>query len=695
MTDDISTPYADAAWTYRHAGYLGVIPLGFRPRMKSPPPEGYTGWAGVDPSGADVQAWIDGREGKRNIGWHIPRGYVGVDVDAYHGGAESLAKLEKAVGTPLPRTWTSTARGADSVSRHHFYRATLPEGRTWRDHPGDGIDSLHIGHRYAMVWPSVNPDADNAEVCWYDPDGELYEDVPDPTWFAVMPPAWVAELSQDGVPLEGTGASDVETMSVIERMRTGPPCPRVAHHLAKELDRITAAAAGKGSLHDPGQLYPLVAYGIEGHAGVREALSAHQRAYVQARSDGRGDTEAVGDADWWRQTRGAVGKKLHATGGAITAMCDCATETEAPVEAAVEADIDPVDALLACFLDRDALDRIPPPRPLIQDLLDLDSESWIIGAPGGFKSFVALDQACHVSAGKPWRGRAVTQGNVLYVVAEGAKSLTLRVRAWEETYGHRVENVRFLPKPVQVKDGDTDRTGKPGHAWRVLVEAARRIRPVLVILDTQARITVGLEENSNTSMGVLVEAVRLLKEATGACVLVVHHTGRNGEDARGASALDGAQDTEIRVDRPDKGREMLTAVISIDKQKDGAEDDTWPITMRVVELGTDPATGRRLSSLALEPWDPFAAPPPRPEPEWDMNLTMNQSDVLLAMRKIANHERGATGPEIRMSGDEIRAERGERKFTRTGLYVARDALVDKKLIVVQGSRWYLAEHLND
>lgn len=681
--DNSVRPYADAAWTYRHAGYLGVIPIGTRPLMKSPPPSGYTGWAGVDPSGADVQTWVDGREGGRNIGWHIPRGYVGVDVDDYHGGGDSLAKLVRHVGVPLPRTWTSTARGADSVTRHYFYRATLAEGRTWRDHPGDGIDSLHVGHRYAMVWPSRNPDVGNAEVCWYDPDGELYEGVPDLAWFAELDPAWIAELSQDGVPLEGAGASDAETMDVIERMRVGPPCPRVATHLAKELDRIAAAAAGKGSLHDPGQLYPLVAYGIEGHAGVRVALSTHQRAYVQARSDGRGDTEAVGDADWWRQTRGAVGKKLHATGGAIQSMCGCANE--APE---VEEQLDPVDALLASLLDRDALDLIPLPQPLIKDVLDLDSESWIIGAPGGFKTFVALDWAFHVSAGKPWRGREVQQGLVLYVVAEGAKSLTLRVRAWEQTYDQRVEHVLFLPRPVQVKDGDTERTGRPGKEWRVLVEAARRLKPVMIILDTQARITVGLEENSNTSMGVLVEAVRALKEATGACVLVVHHTGRNGEDARGASALDGAQDTEIRVDRPDKNRSDLTAEISTDKQKDGSEDDHWPITMRVVDLGE----GR--SSLALEPWDPFAVPTVR-EPEWDMNLTMNQSDVMAAMRKIADHDRGATCPEIRMSGDEIRAERGVPKFTRTGLYVARDALHEKGLIVIEGTRWYLPEHVSE
>lgn len=683
MLNDNSTPYASAAWQYRMAGYAGVIPIGRGPAQKAPPPTGFTGWAGIDPSGADVQTWCDGSQGGRNIAWHLPYGWVAVDVDAYHRGAESLAKLVDKIGAPLPPTWTSTARGAGSVSRHYFFRAAVPEGRTWRDHPGDGIDMLHVGHRYAMIWPSVNPET-GTEVTWYDPDGEVYEGVPDPAGFTVLPDDWTAELSQEGTPLEGVGATDRVTAGALERMRPGPACPRVTAQLDRERDRITKAAAGQGSLHEPGALYPLVAYGLEGHAGVREALSAHQAAYVKARSDGRGETEAVGDADWWRQVRGAVGKRLH-LGTGLAAECGCATE-EPPPEGPAEVTVDPVDALLARMLDRDALDHIPPPVPLIKGVLELASESWIIGAPGGFKSFVALDWAAHVALGLPWRGRGVTQGLVVYVAAEGAKGVPQRVRAWEATYGQRIEQVRFLPEPVQVKDGETDKTGRPGREWRVLVEACRRLQPVLIVLDTQARITVGIEENSNTAMGILIEAVRTLKVATGACVLVVHHTGRNGEDARGASALDGAQDTEVRVDRPEgKGRELLTAVISLDKQKDGDESARFDVQLQVVRLSADS------SSLALAPWDPFYAPAVV-EPDWDANLTENQTSVFLAMVKVGNHERGATGAEVARAADEMRTQRGVPKLHKTSFYAARNALAEKDLIILQGPRWYMPEY---
>jgi hypothetical protein len=352
-------------------------------------------------------------------------------------------------------------------------------------------------------------------------------------------------------------------------------------------------------------------------------------------------------------------------------------------DSAPEPAVDAVDALLSRMLDRDALDKIPAPKPLIRDVLDLDSESWVIGAPGGFKSFVALDWACHVATGQEWRGKPVTAGRVVYVAAEGQKGIPLRVRAWEAMYGRRVENVLFLPEPVQVADT---------ASWRVLVQACRRLEPVLIVLDTQARITVGLDENSNGQMNVLTEAVRSLKAATRACVLVVHHTGRNGEDARGASAIDGAQDTEIKVKRPDaKGaRAALTATISTDKQKDGDESVRFDVQLQVMDLGTDPETGRPLTSLALKPQDLFAEPV-RNEPDWTANLTENQVDVMQAMRA-ASDETGATRAQVRKWVKDHRTVQGRPDMPETSYDSAVRDLVKKELIIRQSGRIVLAEY---
>lgn len=373
----------------------------------------------------------------------------------------------------------------------------------------------------------------------------------------------------------------------------------------------------------------------------------------------------------------------HPTSG-VTATTDDAVDPvdglmfDVPVPEAV----DPVDALLARMLDRDALENIPPPKPLIRDMLDLDSESWIIGAPGGFKSFVALDWACHVGLGLPWRGKATHHGDVVYVAAEGAKGLPLRVRAWEATYGHRVAGVKFLPMPIQVSDVE---------GWRNLVVACGRLKPVMIVLDTQARITVGLEENSAKDMGVMIDAVRRLKAATGACVLVVHHTGRNGGDARGSSALDGAQDTEIRVERPTAKAEraQLTATISTDKQKDGDESAEFEIRLQVVDLGEDPENQRPLTSLAIMPDNPFAQPLARPEPDHIANLVPNQQDLLEALREHANHENGALAAELIVF---VKESKG-RVIKRGSAGSALTALVDGGHVVRHGLRYVLPEYM--
>lgn len=240
----------------------------------------------------------------------------------------------------------------------------------------------------------------------------------------------------------------------------------------------------------------------------------------------------------------------------------------------------------------------PPPKPLVWGLLDLDTEAWMIGEPGSLKSFVALDLAGAVGAGREWQGHRVRQANVLVVAAEGGGGMVLRTRAYVKVHGG-MPGVTFLPYPVQVSSNDGQ--------WDALVQLATELDPGLIIIDTQARVSVGLEENSAKDMGIVIDAVGKLKRATGACVLVIHHIGRNGRDARGSSALDGAQDSELKVIR-DEPRSALACHLVQDKQKDMSEDggrEGLPLRFRVIDLGADPETGRELSSLVLMDQDVY------------------------------------------------------------------------------------------
>ena len=77
------------------------------------------------------------------------------------------------------------------------------------------------------------------------------------------------------------------------------------------------------------------------------------------------------------------------------------------------------------------------------------------------------------------------------------------------------------------------------------------------VIDTQARVTVGADENSAVDMGHLVVAADKVRAATGACVLFLHHEARAGENMRGSTALEGAAATLLRVAK-DGSRVELT-----------------------------------------------------------------------------------------------------------------------------------------
>ena len=266
------------------------------------------------------------------------------------------------------------------------------------------------------------------------------------------------------------------------------------------------------------------------------------------------------------------------------------------LEEALEAGVpaDEVSALLAEMLPPSAAAQRLPPRYMVKGLLTYDSAAWLIGGPGSKKSFVALDLAAHVALGLPWQGRRVNKGIVVIIAGEGAGSIGKRIQAWEKEHGPMPDDaIRILPRPVQA--------GKP-EKWAVLVEACRRLRVVtdesvgiFVIVDTQARSTVGIEENSAKEMGLYVDAVDSIKAVTKGCVLSVHHTGKVGGGTRGSSALDGAQDTRLKMEAV---AGTLDAKLTVAKQKDLEEDAPILLRFKKVDVGVD-ADGEPMDSLVL------------------------------------------------------------------------------------------------
>jgi hypothetical protein len=226
------------------------------------------------------------------------------------------------------------------------------------------------------------------------------------------------------------------------------------------------------------------------------------------------------------------------------------------------------DRLKAALLDTAAVRALPPPDPLIDDYLMRDSLATLYGPSGGGKTFLALDWALHTAVFPWWNGHAVHGGPIIYVIAEGVSGVGIRVDAWTGHHATGLDKghpIHWLPEAVNLTD--------IGQVY-AFAELASELGAALIVFDTLARCIVGADENSAKDMGIVVANLDRIRRTTGACVLVVHHSGKDGTaGARGSSALRAAMDTELEVTDTD-GRTTL----KVTKQKDGPETSPLRLT---------------------------------------------------------------------------------------------------------------------
>ncbi|HYW80506.1 MAG TPA: AAA family ATPase, partial [Thermoguttaceae bacterium] len=70
--------------------------------------------------------------------------------------------------------------------------------------------------------------------------------------------------------------------------------------------------------------------------------------------------------------------------------------------------------------------QMRPPEWLLRGVLERDTFALVFGDPGCGKSFLAIDWACRIATGTPWRGHAVQGGPVVYIAGEGQQGFGRR-----------------------------------------------------------------------------------------------------------------------------------------------------------------------------------------------------------------------------------------------------------------------------
>ena len=96
-------------------------------------------------------------------------------------------------------------------------------------------------------------------------------------------------------------------------------------------------------------------------------------------------------------------------------------------------------------------------------------------------------------------------------------------------------------------------------------------------------------------MGMFIQSIDHLREATGAHVMVIHHIGKDAsKGARGSGSLRAAVDTEIELTRTD---DVVTAEAR--KQRDMPCDGVFSYRLKGVFLGHD-EDGDKVTSAVVE-----------------------------------------------------------------------------------------------
>ena len=168
---------------------------------------------------------------------------------------------------------------------------------------------------------------------------------------------------------------------------------------------------------------------------------------------------------------------------------------------------------------------------IVKHLLAPGDVAAIVGAPGAGKSTLAPFLAYAVAQGRAVFGLRTKPGAVLYAAAEDFSGMRQRVHALKRQLGD-------APAFALVDCGNL----LDADAAAELIEAVRLERSTLVVIDTVGAAWAGMDENDSAGMGAVVATARRIA-ATGAAVLLIHHTAKNGDGTpRGHSVLNGTLD---------------------------------------------------------------------------------------------------------------------------------------------------------
>lgn len=247
-----------------------------------------------------------------------------------------------------------------------------------------------------------------------------------------------------------------------------------------------------------------------------------------------------------------------------------------------------------------------PVEWLVESIIPKRSFVALFAPPASWKSFIALDLAEAIATGREWMGYKIPKkGAVLFISGEGHGGMGARVKACKiQNNSPDGANLYVIRAQINIRSSQEDFDALINAINELIAQIDEPLE--LIILDTLMRMSGGnFNENSSEDMGGFISQTGKLQQIYNCALMVIHHSGKHIKGLRGHSSLLGAVDTELEIQRQDSVINSAdpsvigNAILTVSKQKDGADSIEVGIEIVLVEIGESSLGFETLTSLAI------------------------------------------------------------------------------------------------
>ena len=247
-----------------------------------------------------------------------------------------------------------------------------------------------------------------------------------------------------------------------------------------------------------------------------------------------------------------------------------------------------------------------PVEWLVESIIPKRAFVALYAPPASWKSFIALDLAEAIATGRDWMGYKIPKkGAVLFISGEGHGGMGARVKACKiQNNSPDGANLYVIRAQINIRSSQEDFDALINAINELIAQIDEPLE--IIILDTLMRMSGGnFNENSSEDMGGFISQTGKLQQIYNCALMVIHHSGKHIKGLRGHSSLLGAVDTELEIIRQDSVINSAdpsvigNAILTVSKQKDGADSIAVGIEIVLVEIGTSSLGFEITTSLAI------------------------------------------------------------------------------------------------